>query len=186
MQNNEAASKQNVSGIFFDNPPLCVLSSHSLVLLSMWDLTVQSSRSGVLMGHRTTLQSPSFPQAGIISAGAKVARTSLCCFQNRCYKKFSKSAVPDTPRGPSVQLKGWVWDQRDCVKILASSLTSCGTLGKSPDLMSLGFLIGRMGTMWGQQSLPPLIAVGFREHMHTAPNLTHRDDVIMVITTRAM
>ena len=42
-----------------------------------------------------------------------------------------------------------------------------GTLGKSLDLKSLAFLICRTWTMWRQPALSPLMAVGFRDHIHT-------------------
>lgn len=63
-----------------------------------------------------------------------------------------------------------------------------GTLGKSLDLKSLAFLICRTWTMWRQLSLSPLMAVGFRDHIHTTQCTQHtrRENAVIVTTTQVM
>ena len=71
--------------------------------------------------------------------------------------------------------------QREHIQTLASSATILGPWGKSFDLKSLAFLMCRTWTMWRQPSLSPLMAVGFRDHMHTTRCVQHtrRENAVM-------
>ena len=56
----------------------------------------------------------------------------------------------------------------DLLQTLAPSFTSCGTLGQSLPLHGPCFPHLQIRTLWGQESLPLLTAVGFRGRMHSA------------------
>ena len=144
-------------------PPPCDLCNRSFMLLPMCDLPVNS------LDLQLPFWAPASPWVGINWAEAKGARTSadsrsLCPSGREALIDVAKSLqnllFQISPEAPGHSSKG----PHSNSSFFSYQL---GTLGKSLDLKSLAFLICRTWTMWRQLSLCPLMAVGFREHIHT-------------------
>lgn len=138
----------------------------------------RSSTSGPLIGAQSYFPEPQLPLIWYCSGRRKSSQDHLLTPEGfslggektgyGCCKGTSKTVVPAPREAPGHIWKAGFGLRGNWFKFRLLFRPAVGTWANLLTSMRLGFHICRIGTIWGQQSLRPLIAVGFRGHMHTA------------------
>lgn len=169
-------------------------------MLSVWDFTILSSRSGLLMGHVGTSQNPSFSWSSYHLGRGKTSKDHRYFVDSRdfslmgektyhsCYKEASEPLSLTCPKTPGHTWKARFGARGTCFKFWLLLLPTLGLWANHSPYMSLGFLI----CWWGQyedNSTSLLWSLWSLETMciqHTVPGPTYGKKAATVTTAQAV